>query len=310
VLGGAISDDVSGSTVLVKNGATGWTISGDVTHTGGMTVNAGTLTAPRLGYFGGNGFGPIVINGGTARVTAKPTANDPAGTTVASVLTMAGGLTPAARLDLNNNSMIIVGGDLATTTAQIRSGLENNGNFDWQGPGIGSTSAWEQNSAAGSFLYGLGVLLNDLGQVGGSGPIYSSFAGVDGLGGGEVLIKFTYFGDADLSGSIDATDYSLIDNGFVNSLSGWLNGDFDYSGVIDATDYALIDNAFVNQGSPLAEAMIAQHTQQFGGEYVAALRAIQSGVIPEPTTLGVLLGGALLLHRPRRLRKRASTDSR
>ncbi|HWP40653.1 MAG TPA: hypothetical protein VNL70_06975, partial [Tepidisphaeraceae bacterium] len=231
----------------------------------------------------------------------------PAGTTVASVLTMAGGSTPAARLDLNNNSMIIVGGDLATTTAQIRSGLENNGNFDWQGPGIGSTSAWEQNNAAGSFLYGLGVLLNDLAQVGGSGPIYTSFAGVDGLGGAEILVKFTYFGDADLSGSIDATDYSLIDNGYVNSLSGWLNGDFDYSGVIDATDYALIDNAYVNQVGPLAQTLIASHEAMFGSEYLKALRAVQAGVVPEPATMGLLAWAAWSYRRPRRRQDRRRT---
>ncbi|HWP41416.1 MAG TPA: hypothetical protein VNL70_10860, partial [Tepidisphaeraceae bacterium] len=155
-------------------------------------------------------------------------------------------------------------------------------------PGIGSTQANVQNTIAGSFLYGLGVILNNLAQVGGTGPIYTDFAGQT-LTGNEILVKFTYFGDADLSGSIDATDYSLIDNGYVNSLSGWLNGDFDYSGAIDATDYALIDNAYVNQAGPLAEALIAEHARMFGGEYLAALRAIQSGVIPEPGALGTCI---------------------
>ncbi|HWP40635.1 MAG TPA: hypothetical protein VNL70_06885, partial [Tepidisphaeraceae bacterium] len=64
-------------------------------------------------------------------------------------------------------------------------------------------------------------------------------------------------------------------------------------------DYALIDNAYVNQAGPLAEALIAQHSQQFGGEYVAALRAVQSGVIPEPMGMGLWLGAAWLLRRLR-----------
>jgi hypothetical protein len=111
-------------------------------------------------------------------------------------------------------------------------------------------------------------------------------------------------GDADLTGQIDGTDYSLIDNGFVNSLTGWLNGDFDYNGVIDSTDYALIDNAFVNQAGPLADAMIAQHTQMFGEEYLAALRAVQSGVIPEPATLGLIgMAAAWSLQQRPRLRR-------
>ncbi|WP_428940913.1 beta strand repeat-containing protein [Fontivita pretiosa] len=162
----------------------------------------------------------------------------------------------SGKLDLNDGALIVRSGGagtLAAVTARLKSGLQNGGAYDWLGAGICSSAASQQNLAAGSFLYGLGVILNDLAQVGGSGPIYTSFAG-HALVGNEVLVKRTYFGDADLSGSIDATDYSLIDNGFVNSLTGWIHGDFDYSGGIDATDYALIDNAFVNQSGVLAVA--------------------------------------------------------
>jgi hypothetical protein len=45
----------------------------------------------------------------------------------------------------------------------------------------------------------------------------------------------------------------------------------------------------VNQAGPLAEAMIAEHMRMFGGEYLAALRAIQSGVIPEPASCALLI---------------------
>ncbi|WP_428938889.1 dockerin type I repeat-containing protein [Fontivita pretiosa] len=204
-----------------------------------------------------------------------------------------------AKVNITGSGVNVLEGNLATVTAQIKTALENGGNFDWQGPGIGSTRAFQQNQTAGSFLYGLGVVLNDLAQVGGSGPIYTTFNG-QSVASDDVLVKFTYFGDADLSGSIDATDYSLIDNGYVNTLSGWINGDFDYSGTIDATDYALIDNAYVNQAGPLAEALIAEHTRMFGGEYLAALRAIQSGVIPEPASLSLLALGAWSLKRCRR----------
>ncbi|WP_428940689.1 hypothetical protein [Fontivita pretiosa] len=238
----------------------------------------------------------VNINAGTLSVNNGPQANHPDGTSVLQSLT----ISPGARLDLNNNSLILNTASLATVTGLVKTALDNGGNFDWQGPGIGSTQAHVQNTAAGSFLYGLGVVLNDLAQVGGSGPIYTAFGGQT-TSGGEVLVKFTYFGDADLSGSIDATDYSLIDNGYVNSLSGWINGDFDYSGVIDATDYALIDNAYVNQVGALAEAIIAEHAKILGGEYLAALRAVQSGVIPEPAALGALsVSGIWSLKRPRR----------
>jgi hypothetical protein len=243
-------------------------------HLQGVTITGDTLT--------------MKANGSRLLVTSSLTIN----------------VTAGAKLDLKDNDMIVHGGSLSGLTAWIKSGLENGGAYDWLGPGIMSSKASADNATAGSFLYALGIILNDLAQVGGSGPIYADFGGETGLGTDDVLVKFTYFGDADISGAIDATDYSLTDNGYVNSLSGWINGDFDYSGAIDATDYALIDNAYVNQQgalSPLrdsgdrrstmaeelfgswkydlgtAEQMIQRHEKQFGSDYDDALEAIRGG---------------------------------
>ncbi|WP_428936802.1 beta strand repeat-containing protein [Fontivita pretiosa] len=249
------------------------TASANITHT---HFRVGTLLADN------GGRANVAAGGGTLGTSC-----------VGTVATSTNG-----RIDLTDNDLVVTATPLNDVTTQIRSGLVNNGTYNWLGPGIMSSTASQQNQAAGSFLYGLGVILNDLAQVGGSGPIYSEFSGIS-LSVGEVLVKFTYHGDADLSGSIDATDYSLIDNGYVNTLSGWINGDFDYSGSIDATDYALIDNAYVNQAGPLAEALIAEHARMFGGEYLAALRAVQSGVIPEPGAAVVALAAAALRRRVR-----------
>ncbi|WP_428939729.1 beta strand repeat-containing protein [Fontivita pretiosa] len=261
---------------------------GAVAGGGGLTKNgAGALTVTHVRA------GSLTINGGDVRIASG---GGTLGTSVVSDLSV--DTAAQARLDLNDHSLIVSAGSLGAIAALISGGLNNGGAFDWQGPGISSTRAFQQNQAAGSFLYGLGVVLNDLAQVGGSGPIYTSFGG-QSVSGNEVLVKFTYFGDADLSGTIDATDYSLIDNGYVNSLSGWINGDFDYSGTIDATDYALIDNAYVNQSGPLAEALIAEHTRLLGSEYISALRAIRSGVIPEPAGVGACILAGLIAARGR-----------
>ena len=60
----------------------------------------------------------------------------------------------------------------------------------------------------------------------------------------DVLVKYTYYGDADLNGSVNGADYAQIDHGFGAHLTGWSNGDFNYDGVVDGSDYSLIDNTF------------------------------------------------------------------
>ena len=88
-------------------------------------------------------------------------------------------------------------------------------------------------------------------------PIYTSWpvgadsGGAVAVNNTDVLVKYTYFGDADLDGTVDnSNDYLLWLNGYSNHLTGWLNGDFDYSGAVDnSSDYLLWLNALANQGS-------------------------------------------------------------
>jgi hypothetical protein len=65
----------------------------------------------------------------------------------------------------------------------------------------------------------------------------------------DVLIKFTYFGDANLDGVVNGDDYTLIDNGFNTHQTGEINGDFNFDGVVSSIDYSLIDNSFNSEGS-------------------------------------------------------------
>ena len=62
-------------------------------------------------------------------------------------------------------------------------------------------------------------------------PILTALGG-SSTSDGDILVMYTYYGDANLSGNIDGSDYSLIDNGFINHLTGWYNGDFNYDGVV------------------------------------------------------------------------------
>ena len=68
----------------------------------------------------------------------------------------------------------------------------------------------------------------------------------------DLLVKYTYYGDANFNGKVDGNDYSRIDATFNNehtagNIGGWFNGDFNLDGKVDGNDYGLIDSAFNSQ---------------------------------------------------------------
>ncbi len=67
----------------------------------------------------------------------------------------------------------------------------------------------------------------------------------------QIIVKYTYFGDVNFDGQINAQDYVVVDNHF-GGTAAWLNGDGNLDGVIDANDYVIIDNNFgKGVGDPL-----------------------------------------------------------
>jgi hypothetical protein len=198
-----------------------------------------------------------------------------------------GGLSLSAtgKLDLANNDMIVNNGNLATITSEVKQGYNGD---NWQGS-AGITSSYA--AADSAHLTALGVIQNSVNGSPTGTVLHSSFdssLSVDS----DVLVKFTYYGDANLDGKIDGSDYSRIDNGALNNLTGWYNGDFNYDGVINGSDYTLIDNTYNAQGASLASE-VASPTAQVAGAAAAA--------VPEPTALGLLgIGAVGLLGRRRR----------
>ena len=121
----------------------------------------------------------------------------------------------------------------------------------------------------------------------------------------DVLVKYTFFGDADLSGTVNAADYMLIDNGFNSggSTTGWHNGDFNYDGVINGDDYTLIDNAFNTEGSTSFAATPAGPAEMIASNTEIVAGGVASPQVPEPASLGLLGIGAISLLGQRRLRR-------
>jgi hypothetical protein len=105
----------------------------------------------------------------------------------------------------------------------------------------------------------------------------------------DVLVMYTYAGDANLDGVINGGDYGVIDNFIqVAGVSGYANGDFNYDGVIDGGDYGVIDNNIQAQGAPLSTS---------SANLSSAVTAV-----PEPSACGfaILTVAALTARRPAR----------
>ena len=188
-------------------------------------------------------------------------------------------LSTTSQLDVANNAMIIHNGSLSQITSSLAAGF-NSGR--WNGP-TGIVSSTAATTAAGG---------NPDTAVGVAENVGSSFEGQT-VSSTDVLVKYTYYGDANLDGKVTAADYMAIDNGFnsAGALTGWQNGDFNYDGKINGDDYTLIDNSYNSQGSVVLSALPAQPTEQ-----------IASAAVPEPATLSLIaMSAAGLLLRRRRI---------
>jgi autotransporter-associated beta strand protein len=298
-----ISGAITGSGGIKKTGAGTLTLDG-VDNFGSTTINAGTVVLSNSanltsGTITVNSTGTLLIpassgtgiflhalgsaislaSGGTASV-AEPVAHANRQLIVSPNITFAGTANNwAGEFSLGDNDLDLTDASLANITNQIKQGLA-----------AGATQGIISSDVASdtTHLTTLGVIVNN----NGSGAALYGNSTTLGLfdtsapGVNDVLVKYTYVGDANLDGSVNSSDFSLIDAGYTGHLTGWYNGDFNYDGVVDGSDFTLIDNVYPSSNAtPLATV-----ASQFAG----------SSSVPEPVGLILIAASAAFLLSGRR----------
>ncbi len=188
-------------------------------------------------------------------------------------------------LDLTNNQLIIdyTTGTQSIADATIRSYLINGRNGGaWNGVGgiNSSTAALPANSNYG------------VGYADGADDV------VAGLSSGQIEVKYTLLGDANLDGVVNGDDFTILAGNLGKSVTAWDEGDFNYDGVVSGDDFTALVGNLGKQANGA--------TVQLPAADLAAIDAFAAANglfadVPEPASLGVvtLLGATLLLRRRR-----------
>jgi hypothetical protein len=180
-----------------------------------------------------------------------------------------GGINPApgSQLNLNDQDLIVNyepgHSSLADVAADIATGYAGGA---WNGPGIMSDVAATNGSTALGYAEATDVF--------GSFPATFSGRTVDGS---AVLIRYTYYGDANLDGLVNVRDLMNLASHWQQTGQFWFAGDFDYDGVVGPKDLGLLALNWQDGGSPAPS--LEDALSSFG----------LTNAVPEPA-VGVICG--------------------
>jgi hypothetical protein len=239
-------------------------------YAGGTTVTGGTLI---VGANGALGNGNAAISGGLLQLGQ--------GTGLAKMTSLS--ISGNGVLDIVNNHAIISYGasdPVAAIEGYIQSGYNNGG---WNGPGIISSAA---QTLTNGLQYGVGWADGADGVV-------------SGLSSGQIELKYTLLGDANLDGVVNGSDFSIVAANFGLGHTNWDQGDFLFASSVNGADFSALAANF-GQGDSGADAGVTAADVAALDAFAAANGLLAD--VPEPgcAALAVGLGLGTLGRRKRR----------
>jgi autotransporter-associated beta strand protein len=270
---------IAGTGAFSKSGSGVLTLSntGINTYSGGTTVSAGTLLIGAAGAL--PAASNVTITGGTLQLGAGTGAE-----TLSSLSITGGGV-----FDVNNNHIIIsyAPGSQATADAAIRGYLISGyAGGAWNGAGGLDSSAANALFASGNTHYGLGYADGADGVV-------------SGLLAGQIEVEYTLYGDANLDGVVNGTDFGILAANFGQQVNNWDQGDFNYDGVVNGTDFGALAGNFGQQASG-ADVQLPSSDYAALDAFAAANGLLSD--VPEPATATLLLAAGIGFLSSRRRR--------
>jgi hypothetical protein len=240
-----------------------------VTVADSATLDDSTNTPLTVQYVYGHGFLVVRQNASLKLAPNNPLPNAAAALSIA-------GTTGAwtGKLDLTNNSLLLDNTGSVSflqLVDQIRQGYHNG---DWTPVGgiFSSLAGGVASDTENPFKTGVGILGGLMVQAAPLG------APLGAPPPGTILIRYTYYGDANCDGTVNTLDFNSLAQNFNSTSQIWSGGDFNYDGVVNALDFNALATNF---GQVLASPPLGS-------------------VVPEPSLAAAILSGLLMLRRIRR----------